>query len=110
MSDLHLVFVRAKEILLTQGWYCGDARGPDGEPCIIIACCDAYDEIYGVDILRVVEDHRGVHDVLSWVMGVPENRVAAWNDNPTRTFEEVIAVLDEVILSTAPVVELVGSS
>lgn len=110
MSNLHPVFVRAKEILLTQGWYCGAARGPNGEPCIIIVCADAYEEIYGIDILNAGESHLRVHVLVAEIIGVPVHQVVNWNDTPTRTFGEVIAVLDEAILLTTPVVELVGSS
>lgn len=107
MSDLHPVFVRAKEILLTQGWYCGGPRGPYKSRCLILACVDAYNEIYKENVSD--GDLGRIHRVLREIINVPFNRLAAWNDNPERTFEEVIAVLDQAIILTAPVVELVGS-
>lgn len=109
MSDLHPVFVRAKEILLTRGWHCGAARGPNLEPCIIIACADAYEEIYRLRVVRgdILGDDLEVHRILGEIIGTKS--VPTWNDYPSRTFEEVIAVLDQAIFFTAPVMELVGS-
>lgn len=106
MSDLHPVFVRAKEILLNQGWFCGGPRGEHGEPCIVIACCDAYEEIYGYTTLFKSGAHLKIHDTLSEITG--RRDVPGWNDDPTRTIEEVIAVLDKAILQTAPVEEFSG--
>lgn len=106
MSDLHPVFVRAKEILLTQGWYCGGARGPNREPCIIIACADAYWELYPEKDLHDGDCVR-IHSILEEIIGLPKGHVPLWNDDPRRTLEEVIAVLDQAIILTAPVVELV---
>lgn len=105
MSDLHPVFVRAKEILLNQGWYCGGARGPRGEPCIIIACCDAHDDIYGYETLHENGNLVHIHEILGSIIGV-EN-VPEWNDE-VATFPEVITVLDKAILQTAPVEEFSG--
>lgn len=81
------------DVLITRGWYQGDLEGPDGSVCMIGACLFALVAEDGND-LKYLE----ATDFIYRQTG--EVGISRWNDDPTRTFDEVLRVAkmaDEIL-------------
>jgi hypothetical protein len=83
--------------LITRGWYQGDYEGPDGSVCLYGASWKASGlpldvwEAQGVDTIRRAVAACGG----GWIRPVHE-----WNDDPSRTFDEVLRaakIADEIL-------------
>jgi len=70
--------------LITHGWYQGNYEGPDGSLCLIGAARNVYGDQYD----RYVNALRVLYKLVGGMVG-------GWNDNPTRTFDEVLRVAKE---------------
>jgi len=76
-----LAFQKAAKLIKKQGWIQNQNRGPKGERCILTAIEDS---------LEKEESLHDYIDVLGHELGF---RPHHWNDAPTRTKEEVVALL-----------------
>jgi hypothetical protein len=85
--EVHEVLVRARNLIDRHGWQQGDMGNANEGYCIEGACRAAGSD-YG--------DWSEVRAPLG--IAIP----FVWNDEPGRTKEEVLAVLDAAIAATAP--------
>lgn len=92
---------RAVLLLLEEGWCQKSSRGPHGERCLAIAVEDAacdldleYDDAYGLilDKLRVAVSAETA-------FGLSTSPVVAWNEDPERTLDDVLGILDALELA-----------
>jgi hypothetical protein len=95
---------RAREILFEQGWYQGDLHGPDKESCLI----GAIERARRIRLAEFDFEEAPVRkeleaslkpEVLAFFEDNEEGlyAIAAWNDAPGRTFDEVIDLIDLTI-------------
>jgi hypothetical protein len=84
------VFQRAAEILRERGWCQGQYVCDDGSCCLLGAVLTAEDPDAPVDRPwpRWMQDY--------WDAAVPRGLPATWNDEPGRTADEVIALLERL--------------
>jgi hypothetical protein len=97
------VLVAAKREILTNGWaqFGGsmEAQYVPGEPvCINLAIFRSAQSKEDYETRMKASDLVG--EILGFECGAED--VPLWNDEPGRTLEEVIDVLDKAILRTAP--------
>ena len=78
---------RTREILLEQTWVDRPPSGPN-ETCLLLALADG--------CVAVGAPMREGWDVLEDIVGTPV--LHKWNDEPGRTFTEVIQAVDDAIL------------
>jgi hypothetical protein len=92
--------VEGKNTLLKQGWRQFDGNmevlySKDKPVCLNLAVFRAKDDCLPTRLEAL--------DVIVEILGLDHvGDVARWNDEPGRTLEEVIDVLDKAILQTAP--------
>lgn len=124
MTDLAPIFLRAAEVIRTNGHYQGAYFEPSPESggqrtpadCPVCAAGAISIAVTGTPIPGETEYmDRSMKDALlllsgqiySPVVGDPIERIADWNDNPARTPAEVIAAL-ETAAQLAAVVQAVA--
>jgi hypothetical protein len=93
------VIRRTKEVLLERGWCQNALEDAWGRVCLV----GAFDVATSGDVRmgphRWTEDVLDAYDAIAGRCAGPWN---CWNNAPERTFEEVVALLDEVLLQAAP--------
>lgn len=91
-------FIQAKRILDECGWVQGSYGGPNDGYCLAGALCEAS---YEIGVLSPAETMYMATDVIPDVR-VTERQISliAWNDEPGRTIDEVMAVLGAAIEGT----------
>lgn len=90
------VLIRAKDELLTRGWCQGTYRNDAAAVCalgaIIAASCDAPSVDFGTGF--VIRAEAALHRAIGLS---PLRGVMQWNDEPTRTPEQVLDAFDAAI-------------
>jgi hypothetical protein len=90
--------------LITRGWYQGDFENEDGSVCIAGAALHTQLSAQGVEE-RIDDFLNGPHykmgvdlrmcRAIETAGGIPHGGIARWNDDPERTFDEVLRVAKE---------------
>ena len=79
------VLSKARDVLAERGWHQGDLEGEDGSVCVLAAMEVAW---HGSGVPFVVLSNA-VEAV------IPTHLVSVWNDDPSRTYEDVILALKQ---------------
>lgn len=100
MDSIAQTLIQAKERLVNEGWI-KDALHTDEGYCLVGAVRPSgyLDRQLAFDLLNQVikEQYPGEH-VLYTVAGKSDVSFGGWNDDKSRTKDEVLAVLDKAIL------------
>jgi hypothetical protein len=85
--------------LITRGWHQGDFRADDGSVCLYGACVAAergaaFDAL-DIDDIALANGGEYEKALSLLVVGQTGHTVAAWNDDPSRTFDEVLRAAKE---------------
>lgn len=95
-SDVHTVLVRAKGHLLNDGWCQNALHDDEGRHCALGAILAATGQ-------RTFDvGSAGAAAAGNLRRSLSGDSVAYWNNARERTFDDIIAAFDRVILSTAP--------
>lgn len=86
--------------LITRGWYQGDYEGPDGSVCLAGASeCSLFGECMSANRLLFGKERDQAlmaAKAIAEAAGLPGvEHIAPWNDDPERTFDEVLRVAKE---------------
>jgi len=109
MSEVHKNLIRAKKTLMEHGWYKGSpgynyADRTDTRVCLGRANTGLFrsdGNWNNVVTSQCSKSAEVLQEIISRRMGKPM-RIPRFNDMPATTFEDVIDVLDEAIIATAP--------
>ena len=96
------VLSKARDVLAERGWHQGDfATAPDGAVCAVGACsvaaygmptmiAETFGDPDGETLLRLIRDV-----ICDSQYADPMSTIAQWNDDPSRTYEDVVLALKQ---------------
>lgn len=98
------ILMDAKALLMKRGWFKGGMEAfPDG-PCCVLAALEAAAGMtaatFSMKGLRNLPVDIAYHTLLE-VTGAKPSQLGVWNDDPTRTIQQVFDALDKAALQLA---------